>query len=77
MSILTIFAYIFATLFLIALTRAIIQVAPSYWSLVRVWYFKKKGYTYHYFNKGNTKVLAKDRDQAYAKYKAYKKTNRR
>lgn len=82
MSVLTIFAYVLATLFLITLTRVLVKLAPNYWSVVKVWYLKKKGYTYHYFNKGNIKVLAKDRDQAYDKYKAYKKsrlikTNRR
>lgn len=82
MSVLTIFAYVLATLFLITLTRVLLKLAPDYWSIIKVWYLKKKGYTYHYFNKGNIKVLAKDRDRAYNKYKAYKKsilikTNRR
>ncbi len=46
MTVLTIFAYIFATLFLITLSRVITSHAPAYWGLVKVWYLKKKGYTY-------------------------------
>lgn len=77
MTVLTIFAYVLASLFLITLTRVLVKLAPDYWSILKVWYLRKKGYTYHYFNKGNTKVLAKDWKDAYKKYKAYTKNNRR
>lgn len=75
MTTLTVFAYLCATLFLIFLTRAVWIVIPEYRNLIRVWWLEKRGYKYFYFNKGNTKVLARDEKQAYAKYKSYKKSN--
>lgn len=78
MTVITIFAYLFATLFLIVLFRAFRRVWPLYFEPVGIlWKRKVLKYKFFYFNKGRTKVLAKNEKQAYNKYKARKKTNRK
>ena len=75
MTVITIFAYLFATLFFITLFRAVRQVTPEYWNLIKGWWLRKiKGYSYFPFEKGNIQILAGNKEQAYDKFKAYKKT---
>ena len=78
MNVLTPIAYVFAILFLIVLFRAVRRVWPLYFDPLHVlWKKKVLRYEFFHFNKGRTKILAKDREQAYGKYKAYKSSNRR
>lgn len=77
LEVINVISYALSILFLILISRAVRSAIPEYWSLIKVWWLKKRGYTFHYFNNGKTKVLAKDRDQAYRKYKEYKHANRK
>lgn len=78
MNVLTIFAYLFATLFLIVLFRTLRRVWPLYFDPVSIlWKRHVLKYKFFYFNKGRTKILAKNEKQAYDKYKAYKAATRR
>lgn len=78
MNVLTIFAYLFATLFLIVLFRALRRVWPIYFEPVGIlWKKHVLRYRFFYFNKGRTKILAKDEKQAFDKYKAYKAATRK
>ncbi len=85
--------YAISVLFVFLLLKAIWKVLPQYFPRVGtfqlrlgewkinfyIWLFKLFGYEEFQFNKNGLKVkiLAKDRKEAYRKFKDYTKTNRR
>lgn len=92
MNFITITSYLLSCLFLLLLLKAIWKVLPQFFPafgrfkhLLRngyinagIWSYKIFGFKEFQFNRNGrkVKVMAKDRDFAYRKFKAYTKTNR-
>ena len=78
MNVLTVISYAISILFLIVLFRAVRKVWPLYFGPFSIWWKKNVlKHEFFYFNKGKTKILAKNEKQAYDRYKTYKAKNRR